>query len=377
MKFHKTIPLLFITGLFFLVSCSKSNTPAEQIKTAKAVKGDLRIEVIATGVVTPDVEVIVKSKAGGEITGFPFNEGDNVQKGQAIVRLDPKTEKARANQAEANLLMAKAKLEKARISLKDWKIKLERQKKLFDEGIIARQELDDAEVTLEKGKSDVSLAEAELFQMKEALKEANERLSDTEIKAPFTGTILKKYVDQGQVISSTVSSASEGTQIFSIANLDNIFVSAQVDEVDISKIQTGQEASVQIDSMPDKSFKAAVARIAPKGKVERTVTIFEVVLMITDSDKALLKPGMTADVKVLTNLVKDALLIPKEALNVKDNSTGVYVLKGNKPEWVPVKTGETDGVSTAVHEGISPGEDVITSGLNSKPGKTPKKKFFF
>lgn len=226
-----------VLGALILYAASGSKeSQTEDIKTAKSVKGDLRLEVIAAGTIAPDIEVIVKSKAGGEITEFPFNEGDIVKKGQPIVRLDPKSEKARANQAEANQLMAKARLEKARIALKDSHVKLARQKKLFEEGIISKQEFDDSEISVEKARSDVNLAEAELFQSKEALKEALERLADTEIKAPFKGTILKKFVDQGQVISSTISSASEGTQIFSMANLDNIFVTAQVDEVDIARV---------------------------------------------------------------------------------------------------------------------------------------------
>ncbi|OGP23317.1 MAG: hypothetical protein A2X99_07160 [Deltaproteobacteria bacterium GWB2_55_19] len=376
--FYAIPALVVIAGaIFFFTGAGKPVNDALPIKTAKALRGDLRIEVVSAGVVSPDVEVVVKSKAGGEITEFPFNEGDTVKKGQVIVKLDPKTERARANQAEANQLMAKARLDKARISLKDVSVKLSRQRKLFQEGIISRQELDDAEVSIEKARTDIALSEAELLQSREALKEANDRLSDTEIKAPFAGTILKKFVDRGQVISSTVSSASEGTQIFSIADLDKIRVVAEVDEVDIARIVPGQEASIKIDSMPEKAFAGTIERIAPKGKVARTVTVFEVVVAITDKDKALLKPGMTADVKVLTKLVTGALLVPKEAVKTKDGGTGVYVMENGAPRWTPVKTAETNGVHTVVSEGIGDASEVVTSLINANGGKTQKKRFFF
>ena len=282
------------------------NEDISEIKTATVARGDLRIEVLANGVVTPDVEVIVKSKAGGEITSFPNNEGDRVKRGAVVVTLDPRTERARANQAQANLLMAKARLDKAKVSLKDSKTRLERQKKLYADGIISRQELDDSEITFEKAISDVNIAEAEIIQTREALNEANERLEDTEIKAPFAGTILKKYVDVGQVISSTLSSASEGTPIFSIADLDYIFINATVDEVDIARIVPDQEVVAAVDSISGKTFAARVERIAPQGRVDRTVTVFEVTIEVSDSEKALLRPGMTADVRILTSLVKDA-----------------------------------------------------------------------
>lgn len=350
-----------------------------EIKTAAITKGDLRIEVLANGVVTPDVEVVVKSKAGGEITSFPHNEGDKIKKASVVVTLDPRTERARANQAQANLLMAKARLDKAKVSLKDSKTRLERQKKLYADGIISRQELDDSEIAFEKAVSDVSIAEAEIIQTKEALNEANERLEDTEIKAPFTGTILKKYVNVGQVISSTISSASEGTPIFSIADLDYIFINATVDEVDIARIAPGQEVVAAVDSIPGKTFAAAVERIAPQGRVDRTVTVFDVTIKVSDSEKALLRPGMTADVRILTALVKDVLLVPNEALKTNGNQTGVYTNDGPTPAFVPVKTGKTDGLMTEIEagDGLKEGMKVVTTGWPKKNGKKAKKRFFF
>lgn len=127
--------------------------------------------------------------------------------------------------------------------------------------------------------------------------------------------------------------------------------------------------------MPDKVFKGSVERIAPQGRVERTVTVFETVILITDPEKALLKPGMTSDVKILTSLIKDALLVPNEALKTKDGSTGVYVLEEGIPKFVPVKTGETNGIQTIVVEGIGPDTEVVTAGL--KANQKPKKKRFF
>lgn len=365
-----------VIGAYYFYGSAGNENSNEPIKTVKVRKADLRLEVVSTGTVTPDVEVVVKSKAGGEITSFPFNEGDRIKKGETIVKLDPKTEETRTRQAEASVLIAGAKLEKARVSLRDAEIKLRRAEELFREGIISRQELDDAGITLEKSRTDLKLGEAEVLQATEAFKEAKERLDDTQIRAPFTGTILKKDVDAGQVISSTLSSASEGTPLFSMANLDNIYVNAQVDEVDISRISVDQAVTVAVDSLPGRSFKGRVERIAPKGKVERTVTIFDVVIIITDKDKEFLKPGMTAAVSILTDTVKDALIAPNEALRTKNGSTGVYVMKDAVPQFVEVKPGKTDGISTEIQSGVKEGTEVVTSSLKqAEPRK--KKRFFF
>ena len=357
---------------------SGSETPeAEPIKTAKVTKGSLRLEAMANGIVTPDVEVIVKGKAGGEIIDFPYNEGDVVRKGEVIVRLDPETEQARAKQAEATLLMTEARLEKARIARKDAQVKLGRQKKLFEDGIISRQELEDAEIGYEKAGTDVKLSQAELMQSREALNEANKRLADTRITAPFTGTILKKFVDRGQVISSTLSSASEGTQIFSMANLDNIFVTAHVDEVDISRIAPGQAAIVKADSLPGREFSAQVERVAPKGRIDMTVTIFDVVVRVTDGEKALLKPGMSADVSITTSVKEDVLLVPRDAVKTRDDKlTGVYVMKAGAPEFVEASFGETDGERTEVKSGVAEGAEVVTSSVAPKKNNAKRRLFF-
>ncbi|HXI10667.1 MAG TPA: efflux RND transporter periplasmic adaptor subunit [Thermodesulfobacteriota bacterium] len=363
-------------GAYFYFRGSGNDNSTGPIKTVKVKRADLKLEIVSTGTVTPDVEVVVKSKAGGEITSFPFNEGDKIKKGETVVKLDPKTEETRTKQAEAVVLISRAKLDKARVSLKDAEVKLKRSKELFGEGIISRQELDDAEITLEKSRTDLKLAEAEVLQSEEAFKEAKERLDDTQIKAPFTGTILNKDVDVGHVISSTLSSASEGTPLFTMANLDNIYVNAQVDEVDISRVAVGQTATVAVDSLPGRTFNGRVERIAPKGKVERTVTIFDVVIIITDKDKELLKPGMTAAVSILTDIVKDALIVPNEALRTKNGATGVYVMQGGSPNFVKVETGKTDGILTELRSGVKEGEEVVTSSLKQNEPKK-KKRFFF
>lgn len=360
-------------GLYLLGGGEDPGT--EPLKTARAAKGELVLEAISSGTVNPEIEVVVKSKAGGEIIDFPNNAGDVIKKGQVVVKLDPSTEEARTKQAEATVLSAKARLERARISLADSETRLSRHERLFGDGIVSEQELDDARVARRTAAADVGIAQAELMHAGEALKEAKDRLADTSIKAPFTGTILKKFVDRGQVISSTISSASEGTQIFSMANLDRIFVTAAVDEVDIAAIRAGQKASVTVDALPGRAFEAVVERVAPQGRSERTVTVFDVVVRVTDRDKAALRPGMTADASIRTEAREGVLLVPRAAVKSMGPKVGVYVLKAGNPEFVEVTTGPTDGVAIEITGGIEEGAEVVTSGL-PKPGGNgaPKRK---
>lgn len=344
------------------------------LKTAKAAVGELRLTVTATGTVTPEVEVVVKSKAGGEITEFRPEEGDELKRGEVVVRLDPETEKTRVRQQEANLLMAEARLEKAKVSLKDAELRLKREKRLFEEGIISAQEHDDSVIAFERAKSDLKIAEAELIQSREKLKEAETLLDDTVIKAPLSGTILKKYVDEGQVISSTLSSASEGTPLFSMANLERIYVKAMVDEVDTSRVSPGDETFITVDGLPGRSFKGKVVRVAPQGRVERTVTVFETWVEVSDNGRTLLKPGMTSDVEITTEVKKGVLTVPNESLKIRDGKTGAFVVRDSSPVFTPIETGETNGIITEVKSGLKGGEEVVVSGLVEGPPRSTSQR---
>jgi HlyD family secretion protein len=265
-----------LVAIAFLFRSDRTQEISEDIRTGVVQRDNLRITVAATGVVTPHIEVEIKSKAGGEIISFPFEESDHLKKGEVAVRLDPEIEQSRVNQANADLLIAEAKLEKARITLKDRELRLKRQKSLFEDKVISRQDLDNVILDTESAKSDVKISEAELVRSRETLKEAEDRLRDTKIRAPLTGTILRKYAEEGQVIASTTSSVSEGTLLFTMADLNRIYIEAMVDEADIGRIIPGQDAEITVDAYLDKKFLGKVVRIAPKGRVESTITVFDV-----------------------------------------------------------------------------------------------------
>ncbi|MBI4683419.1 MAG: efflux RND transporter periplasmic adaptor subunit [Nitrospirae bacterium] len=358
--------IIVVSALFYFSRSQNDKDTAVEIKTSVIKRDDLMLTVGATGVVTPYVEVELKSKAGGEIISFPFEEGDSLKKGEVAVRLDPATEKSRLNQAHADLLIAEAGVEKAKITLKDEELKLKRQKSLFEDKVISRQDLDNAVIAADKAGSDVKIADAGLIRAQETLKEANDRLKDTEIKAPLSGTILTKHVEEGQVISSTTSSASEGTPLFTMADLGRIYIKASVDETDIGRVINDQTVTITVDAYSNKVFKGNVVRIAPKGKVDSTITVFEVTIEVKDEEKSMLRPMMTANVEILTDLRKDVLLVPSEAVRAKGEESGIYKVAVGGPLWVPVNPGISNGVLTEIKGDISEGDKVIISSMEDK-----------
>ncbi len=360
--------VLILSGLFMYFKPGNGPESTEQFRTAPVQKGDLRLTVAATGTITPYIEVELKSKAGGEIISFPFQEGNTLLKGNVAVRLDPETEKSRVNQANANLLIAEARLEKTEINLKDEELTLKRQKNLFDDHVISRQDLDSVTFSVQRAESDIKIARAELIRARETLKEAKDRLADTEIRAPLGGTILKKFVEEGQVIASTTSSASEGTLLFTMADLNKIYIKAMVDETDIGQIKPDQTVTITVDAYPGRSFNGKVVRIAPMGRVESTITIFDVTIEVNDKNKELLKPAMTANTEILTDLKAGVLLVPSEGIRQEGKEIGIYKASDEKPVWTTISTGSSDGILTEIQGDISEGEEIIISGLNDKMG---------
>ncbi len=357
-------------GAVFLLRPAEVKEGKTEVVSAKVIRGDLNLIVAASGVVTAYTEVEVKSKAGGEIIDFPFEEGDLLKKNAVVVKLDPGTEQSRVNQANADLKMSEARLEKAKVNHKDTELRLHRKKRLFDDGVISRQELDDAVIAKERAKSDVKVAEAELIRTRESLREAKDRLKDTKIRAPLAGTIIKKYVEKGQVIASTLSSASEGTPLFTLADLDRLYVGTMVDETDIGRISPGQEASITVDAYPERNFKGRVLRIAPKGRVESTVTVFDVAVEVVDRERLMLKPMMTANVEILYDLRQSVLLVPAEAVKIRGDETGVNRLDDEGTVWTPVTLGKSDGILSEISGDLKKGDRIELSKLKKDKGRS-------
>lgn len=307
MKKFIIIALVIIAGAaagwyFFLHEGSAEENPFEitqQIDVAK--KGDLLVSIHSNGTIEPVQTVEVKSKASGEIIRMGIDVGDYVYRDSLICVLDTTTAYNDYRQAEADFRVAK-------VAVRQKEREYNRQKKLFDQNLLSEKELDEAEVALEQ-------ARATLVRATSSLSTAEERLEDTEIRSPMNGLVLRKLVEEGQIISSGVTNVSGGTTIVQVAQMDSVYVVADVDETDIGQIQLGQRVEVEADAYPDMKFKGVVEKIAPIATVDQNVTVFEVTTRI-DNRNDMLKAGMNCTIEVVTSEAYDVVLVPNDA--VKD-----------------------------------------------------------
>ena len=377
-------------------------------KTAQVIQGDLVVKISATGVVEPNFQVEVKSKASGEVLKFKYEEGDRVKKGRLLLQLDKSDEIRSVARAKADLASATAKLNKSRTALlsqetkyqttlktsqsqsqeaeanlKESEDKLKRQADLFQKKFASREALQEAQTAfkvnqenliqarssvqaakdtihdVEIKKHEIDLARVEVQRTKIALAEARERLNETEIFAPISGVLIEKLVEQGQIISSGISNVSGGTTLATLADLSRLFIIADVDETDIGSVQIGQQVKITADAYPGKTFPGKVQRISPRGQVENSITIFKVKIEIQGEGKNILKPMMTANVDIISNELKNVLYLPREALRMEKNKKYAAIFVDNEPKEVPVTTGVRNPIHVQVLSGLKADQEVL------------------
>ncbi|MCH8157100.1 MAG: efflux RND transporter periplasmic adaptor subunit [Nitrospinae bacterium] len=402
--------VLLIAGFYFLPYDSDSNEARLTVdfKTVETLKGELIVKISAKGVVEPNFQVEVKSKASGEVLKFAFEEGDTIKKGQALLHLDKSDETRNVAKAEADVMSGHASLKKAKTALllqktrfktdlqsarsevgeaeanlKEAEDKRNRQADLFQQKFASKEVLDTAETNftvnreilvqararLQAAKEavydiamkehEIELARAEVQRRQIALDEVNERLEETDIFSPISGVIIEKLVEEGQIISSGISNVSGGTALAVIADMSRLFIIADVDETDIGVVQVGQEVEVTADAFYGKTFSARVLRVAPKGLVENSITIFKVKIEIVGTGKEILKPMMTANVDIISDRVADAIYVAREAVRRDGERTYAVVLNSDVPGEVPIAVGVQTPIYVQILSGLQPGQKVL------------------
>ena len=368
------IILLVVTG--YILFRGKGNEP--KFRTEKVVKGDIVMSVTSTGTVNPVTTVLVGTQVSGTIKEIHVDFNSPVKKGQLIARIDPALFEAQVNQARANLFSAKANLEKAEATLVDAKRTMDRNKELFSKNLVARSELDTAETNHETSKATVSAAKAQVAQTEAALSLAETNLYYTKIVSPVEGIVVSRNVDVGQ----TVAASFQTPTLFSIAqDLTKMQIDANVDESDIGNIKVRQDVEFIVDAYPDITFKGSVWQVRNAPITVQNVVTYDVVIKV-DNPEVKLKPGMTANVSIITAIKKDVLKIPNAALRFslsekgvqtpEKKGPGIWILEKEQPMRIPVSTGISDGNYTELISGeIREGQEVIIESLVKANTTTP------
>lgn len=372
------------------------NSDAKEIELSVIEKIEIIETVSATGKIQPEVEVKLSSEVSGEIIELPVKEGQEIKKGDLLVRINPDIIQSGLNRSQAALENVKANLEQAEASLKESKLSYDRNKGLFDKGVISKAEWDRSVAAYEVAEASKKSAYYNVRSALATVNEAKDNLNRTTIYAPMSGTISKLSVELGERVVGTQQMA--GTEIMRVANLNNMEVEVDVNENDIVKVAVGDSTIVEVDAYLKKKFKGQVTEIA--NSAENTlsadqVTNFKVKVRILESSYADLlrdkpanyspfRPGMTATVDVITNKKQQIVGVPISAIVVKNDTITrakgslekekrtdtdkkfecVFVKDGEIARLRVIKTGIQDDSYIEITEGLEEGEEVITGPYN-------------
>jgi HlyD family secretion protein len=299
-------------GLAMRGEAADGKAAAAAPQTVQAERRDLVLRAEASGEVEPIRTVEVKSKAGGEVLRVHVETGDYVEAGTLLAEVDPRDVQNALDQAEAELASAQVQLRTARA---------QRQRvEALRAGEIVTQDEYEAAVNAE------AAAQTSLVRAQTDARLARERSRDVTIRAPISGTIITRAVEPGVIIASATGNVSGGTSLFTMADLSDIQVRARVDETDIGKVKPGQQARVTVEAYPGQSFTGTVLKVEPQAVVEQNVTMFPVLVRLANPE-GLLKPGMNADVSMVTDRREGAVSVPTGAVTtMRDAATAAAAL---------------------------------------------------
>jgi HlyD family secretion protein len=397
------VVIIAIVGLLLLskkgIIGSKKKGKEVEIATTKA--GVIVETVSATGKIQPETEIKISSMVSGEIIELPVKEGQVVKKGDLLVKINPDVYTSSYNRTVAGLSQTKAGLTQADAQFKEAEANYNRNKILFDKGIISKADWDKAYAAFDVAKA---VKESAYYNVKSAsatVNEAKDNLGRTIIYAPADGTISKLGVELGERVLGTQQMT--GTEILRVANLDNMEVEVDVNENDIVKISVGNSAKVAVDAYLKKEFRGIVTSISNSANTALTadqVTNFKVKVRILKESYADLlvgkpntyspfRPGMTATVDIITNTKGNILTIPISAVVVKMDTLAnkivepkegenndkpmpksdkklecVFVKNGDKAKIRIVKTGIQDDANIEILSGLKIGDIIITGPYN-------------
>jgi len=268
-------------------------------RTASVDRGDIRVQVSATGTLAAVTTVQVGSQVSGSIAALSADYNDHVKKGQLLAQLDPTFLKAQVAQSAADL-------QKTQVHLTQAQRDYDRQKPLRDQGLASQAEVDQTETALAAAKADVQSSQA-------ALDRAQTNLKYTTILSPIDGVVVSRNVDVGQTVAASLSAPT----IFTIANdLTQMQLDASVDEADIGQVKVDQKVNFTVDAFPDMTFHGTVKQIRLAPQTVQNVVSYDVIVLVSNAELKLL-PGMTANATFLIDEADGVLRVPAAALRFR------------------------------------------------------------
>lgn len=315
---------------------------------------DLRKSTVVTGRIEPRNEVNVKPQISGIITEIRKRAGDQVQAGEVIAKVKVIPDMGQLSAAQARVQLSQINLKKAVIDY-------EREKTLYDKGLVSAENFEQVKQVYLQAKQEQRAAADNLQVVKEGVSQLNASESSTLIRSTITGLILDIPVKVGNsvILSNTFN---DGTTIASVANMNDLIFRGNIDETEVGKLVEGMNMKITIGALQNHTFDAKLEYISPKAVENNGANQFEIKAAITNPKGQKIRSGYSANAEIVLEEVKKAFTIPESAVEFADGNTYVYIVKGDGDaktyEKRKVVIGLSDGVNIEIKSGLKRGEKV-------------------
>jgi len=384
-----TVVILVLAGSLGAYYARRDAASGAEVISQPVTRGNIVEAVSATGTLEAVTTVQVGSQVSGTVQALYADFNSIVKRGDLIATLEPSLLRTQAEQARANLTRAAAELERSKVVADDAEMKLARTRELSARRLVARTDLENAEVALKSAEAQVKSAAAQVEQARASLTQAEVNVEKTRIFAPIDGIVVSRAVDVGQ----TVAASMQAPTLFSIAaDLTHMRVNAGVDESDVGRIEAGQEVRFGVDAFPTEEFEGKVSQVRLQPIVQQNVVTYGVIIDVLNGERKL-RPGMTANVTIEVARRDNVLRVPNGALRFRPSAAAltalsepvaaggsgdavqaaqapaapratagpkVWVMEDGRLQAVAVTTGATDSVNTELVSGLVEGSEVIT-----------------
>lgn len=357
-KYFKYILMALVAVIFigtFVFLYIKSQPQPEVYDEFTLQRMDIRKTTVVTGKIEPRNEVNVKPQISGIITEILKEAGETVQEGEVIA-------KVKVIPDMGSLSAAQSRLRLAEINRKQAQTDYDREKTLFDKGLVAADEYDKIAQTLRQAREEVDAAQDNLEVVRDGVSKSNASASSTLIRSTITGLILDIPVKVGNSVI-LANTFNDGTTIATVANMNDLIFRGNIDETEVGRLSTGMTMKITIGALQDLKFDARLEYIAPKATDQNGANQFEIKAAVNiPSNATNIRSGYSANAEIVLAEAKNVLAVQESAIEFDGDDTYVYVIKGEGDKQTyerrKVQTGISDGINIEIRSGVKPNERI-------------------
>lgn len=357
-KYFKYILMALVAVIFigtFVFLYIKSQPQPEVYEEFTLQRMDIRKTTVVTGKIEPRNEVNVKPQISGIITEILKEAGETVQQGEVIA-------KVKVIPDMGSLSAAQSRLRLAEINRKQAQTDYDREKTLFDKGLVAADEYDKIAQALRQAREEVDAAQDNLEVVRDGVSKSNASASSTLIRSTITGLILDIPVKVGNSVI-LANTFNDGTTIATVANMNDLIFRGNIDETEVGRLSTGMTMKITIGALQDLKFDARLEYIAPKATDQNGANQFEIKAAVNlPSNATNIRSGYSANAEIVLAEAKNVLAVQESAIEFDGDDTYVYVIKGEGDKQTyerrKVQTGISDGINIEIRSGVKPNERI-------------------